>query len=122
MMTSNSILYSSKILGKIVRDIIYFPLWWYTEGLITIGKKLLIFLQNRQKSLALLIWIKNIHRPMYRQYDWQGMFISFFMRVIQIIIRSMIMIFWLIIALIIFFSWIILPIFVIYEIIFQLNA
>lgn len=122
MITNNSILYSAKILGEVGRDILYFPAWWYSRGLLLLAKKLIIFLSNREKSLALLIWIKNIHRPMYGQYDWQGMLISFFMRIVQIIFRSIIMLFWLIITLIIFCSWIILPFLVIYEIIFQLNA
>jgi len=122
MVTNNAALYSAKILAEIGRDIIFFPLWWYSVGLVMIGKKLLFFLSDRQKSLGLLVWIKNIHRPMYQQYDWQGMLISFFMRLVMIIMKSIAMLFWTLIALALFLAWIILPIYIVYEIIFQLNV
>ncbi|PIX12175.1 hypothetical protein COZ73_00770, partial [Candidatus Falkowbacteria bacterium CG_4_8_14_3_um_filter_36_11] len=75
---------------------------------------------DREKSLALLIWIKNIGRPMYGQYDWQGRIISFFMRLIQIIIRSFFMLFWLALALAILGLWALLPFIVLYNIYWQL--
>ncbi|MEA3398402.1 MAG: hypothetical protein U9R06_01520 [Patescibacteria group bacterium] len=122
MITNNAALYGAKIFAEIGRDILFFPIWWYSKGLLLVGKKLVIFISNRQKSLGLLVWIKNIHRPMYQQYDWQGMLISFFMRLVMIFFRSLLMFFWLIIAIIIFIFWLLLPIIVIYEIVSQLNA
>ena len=120
MLTNNFAIYGAKILVELIRDILYFPLWWYSRGLLSVLFWLRKFLVNKQKSLALLIWIKNIHRPMYGQYDWTGLLISFFVRLFQILVRGVIMMFWLIIALIIFCFWVILPVFVIYEIILQL--
>ena len=104
----------------LLKDIVYFPLWWYSRGLAQLVIKLKDFLLNKEKSLALLVWIKNIHKPMYGQYDWQGMLISFFMRLFQIIARGLFLLFWLVLALVIFLIWLILPIFVVYEIIFQI--
>jgi len=120
MITNNFAIYGTKIIVELVRDVIYFPLWWYSRGLLKTLLWLKSFLADKQKSLALLIWIKNIHRPMYGQYDWAGLLISFFVRLFQILVRSLIMLFWLIIALVIFCFWIILPLLVVYEIIFQL--
>ena len=120
MLTNNFAIYGAKILVELIRDILYFPLWWYSKGLLKVLSWLRKFLVNKQKSLALLIWIKNIHRPMYGQYDWPGLLISFFVRLFQILVRSIVMLFWLIIALVIFCLWITLPVFVIYEIIFQI--
>lgn len=122
MLTNNFVAYSGKIFLEIITDVIYFPVWWYTRGAYLFTKKLLNFLGNKQKSLALWVWIKNLHRPMYGQYDWQGMLISFFMRLAQIIFRSIIMLFWLIIAFVCFCFWLILPLFILYEIIFQLHG
>jgi len=122
MITNNSALYSMKILADIGREIIFFPLWWYSRGLILIAEKLLAFLSDRQKSLGLWVWIKNIYRPMYQQYDWQGMLISFFMRLVMIIFRATIMLFWVIIALAVFIAWVVLPVYIAYEIMFQLNV
>lgn len=120
MMTNNFVLYSGKILVEIVRDILLFPMWWYGRGLLLVFKKMLAFLENRQKSLALLVWIKNIGKPMYGQQDWQGKLISFFIRLVQIIFRSIIMLFYCFIALAIFCFWLALPFLVSFEIIYQL--
>ncbi len=84
-------------------------------------KGLIKFLLNRQKALALLVWIKNIHRPMYGQQDWQGVLISIFMRIVQIIFRSLLMLFYLFLSLAALALWVALPIFTLFEIIFQLS-
>lgn len=120
MLSNNFVFYSTKILLEIVRDILYFPVWWYSRGLVNLVKFLFSFLVNKQKSMALLVWIKNIFKPMYGQSDWQGKVISFFVRLIQIFVRSLIMILWLVFVLAIFCIWVILPVLVVYEIIFQL--
>ncbi|MDP3043491.1 MAG: hypothetical protein Q8N21_03740 [bacterium] len=120
MLTNNFAVYGVKILAELARDIVFFPLWWYSKGLVQLLLKLKVFLKNREKSLALLVWIKNIHKPMYGQYDWQGMLISFFMRLFQIIVRGIAMLFWLVVAFVFFWIWVLLPLFVIYEIVYQL--
>jgi len=120
MFTHNSAAYGTKILAEIIGHVLYFPLWWYSTGLMRLLNNLRNFLSDREKSLALLIWIKNIGRPMYGQYDWQGRIISFFMRLIQIIIRSFFMLFWLALALAILGLWALLPFIVLYNIYWQL--
>ena len=113
-------IFTTKVFIEIIRDILYFPVWWYSRGLVYLSASLWHFLVNRQKGLALGVWVKNIFRPMYAQTDWQGVLISIFMRIVEIIIRSIAMLFWVIVAIVGFLLWIILPVFVIYEIIFQL--
>ncbi len=120
MISQNYSIYAGKLLFEFGRDILYFPIWWHSRGLIKIIVSMKNFLADKQKKLALIIWIKNIFRPMYGQYDWQGMLISFFMRFFQIIIRGLVMLFFSIGTIIIILLWIILPIFTVYEIIFQL--
>lgn len=80
-----------------------------------------IFVMDKQRSLALFVWIKNIFVPMYGQRDIQGFLISFFVRLVQIIFRSLILILWIIIALIAFWLWIIFPVLVVYMIVAQLK-
>jgi hypothetical protein len=109
------------IFTDILIDIVFFPFWWYSLGLVKIVKKLINFIADKEKSLALSVWIKNIFTPMYGQRDIQGFLISFFIRLVQIIFRSLILIFWTIIALVIFWLWIIFPALVIYQIIRQLS-
>jgi hypothetical protein len=120
MLSNNFGLYAAKILVDLIKDIIYFPFWWYSRGLKQVVIKLKNFLANKEKSLALFVWIKNIFRPMYSQYDWAGILISFFVRLFQIIIRGIFMLFWLALAVLVLGLWLTLPILTIYEIIFQL--
>ncbi len=121
MTVYNSSIYGTKILAGLVAQIIYFPAWWYSRGLLRFLKYLKDFLVDRERSLALLIWIKNLNIPMYGQYDWQGRLISFFMRLFQIIFRGIVMIFWLVFALAVFCVWLALPFLIIYEIYFQIT-
>lgn len=120
MMTNNFALYGIKILVEIARDILFFPLWWYSLGLFNVVQKQIFFLKNRQKSLALLVWIKNIFKPMYGQRDWQGILISIFIRVMQIIFRGFLMLFLIIFSFFVIIFWIALPPLIIFEIFFQL--
>ncbi|MCK4539603.1 hypothetical protein KAU09_00435 [Candidatus Parcubacteria bacterium] len=120
MMTNNFTLYGIKILAEIARDILFFPFWWYSRGLFNVVQKQIFFLKNMQKSLALLVWIKNIFKPMYGQRDWQGILISIFIRSVQIVFRSFLMLFLIIFSLFLIIFWIILPPLVIFEIFFQL--
>lgn len=119
MVNNNFFLYSGKILAESVRDVLFFPIWWYTRGLLELLEKLMQMVIDRERSLALSVWIKNILKPMYGQYDWQGVMISIFMRIVQIIFRTFVLLIWVLIAFLIFMAWNILPIFTIYEIVFQ---
>ncbi|MDD5527830.1 MAG: hypothetical protein PHO56_02520 [Patescibacteria group bacterium] len=118
-MLKNSNITLSKIFADIFKDIVFFPFWWYSLGLAKIVKGLAGFVAGKEKSLALIVWIKNIFVPMYGQRDIQGAIISFFVRLIQIIFRSLILLFWVIIALIIFWLWLLSPILIIYMIVLQ---
>lgn len=119
-MTSNNFLfYGLRVFAELIRDVLYFPAWWYSRGLLNLAGGLKNFLVDKQKFLALFVWIKNIFRPMYAQYDLPGMLISFFMRLFQIFARTAIMLIWIFVCAAIILFWILLPPFVVYEIIFQ---
>ncbi|MDO8261353.1 MAG: hypothetical protein Q7T50_07755 [Candidatus Magasanikbacteria bacterium] len=121
MIHNNQAIYSFKILSEILLNIVMFPVWWFTRGLFLIMDKEIGFLSYQQQSLGLVIWVKNIFKPMYGQSDWQGRFISFFMRLFQIIVRSIVMVFWIFFTFTQIAVWLVLPFFVIYEIMFQLG-
>ena len=121
MLANNFIFYSLKIITQLIYEIFYFPVWWYTRGAINVLIGLKNFLVNREKTLALWVWIKNIHRPMYGQYDWAGILISLVVRIFQIIVRSMALVFWLIFCLAVFLFWLMLPVVVLGQIAYQIN-
>jgi hypothetical protein len=120
MISQNYSTYAGKLFFELAWELLYFPLWWYSKGLIKLIVSLRNFLVDKQKKLALVVWMKNIFRPMYGQYDWQGMIISFFMRLVQIIFRGLLMLSLSVLAIVVILVWLVLPIFTVYEIIFQL--
>ncbi|HTX87274.1 MAG TPA: hypothetical protein VMC41_04400 [Candidatus Nanoarchaeia archaeon] len=119
-MAKSSTITLSGIFTDLGKDIIFFPFWWYSIGLAKTVKNLAGFVADKEKSLALFIWIKNIFVPMYGQRDIQGAIISFFIRLVQIIFRGIILLFWIIVALAAFWIWFLAPILIIYMIVWQI--
>jgi len=116
----NTSLYGTKITLNLLKDLVFFPFWWYSFGLYGLLIQLKKFLSNRQRSLAFFVWVKNIFVPMYGRSDIGGRTISFFMRFFQIIFRGLLLLFWIIITIFIIFIWLFLPIYTFYQIFFQL--
>lgn len=101
-------------------NILFFPLWWYSLGFIMFASRIIAFWRDEQKSLGFLVWLKNIFVPMYGQHDFAGRIISFFIRLIQIIFRGLILCFWIAIGLALMVVWIALPLLLIAATAFQL--
>lgn len=120
MRNNDIFVYSGRIVLEFIQSILYFPLWWFTMGLLMIIQKNVIFIQDRQKSLSVLIWLKNIFKPMYGQTDLQGRLISFMVRVVQIIFRTIFLLFYIVVSFLVILLWIILPFLIFYEIIYQI--
>jgi hypothetical protein len=96
-------------------DIFYAPVWWYSRGIVYWGKKCISWLRSGNETLAPELWLKNLFVPMFGQYDWQGRIISFLMRFVQVIFRSLCLGIWGIMCVIVFLSWIFIPPVVMYE-------
>ncbi len=121
-MTLNTALADSgKILVQFLWDILYFPIWWYSQGLWAVIKWVGHFLQRRLQSTGLLVWLKNLFTPMFGQRDIAGKLISFFVRLIQIAVRSIMMVFWCVFALSALAIWLVAPVFIIFELFRQLG-
>ena len=63
-------------------------------------------------ALAPGLWLKNILVPMYGQNDWQGRLMSFFMRLVNVIVRAGLLLLWMIVSAVLFALWLMLPVFV----------
>jgi hypothetical protein len=111
---------SPKLLVQIIWEFLYFPIWWYSQGWLRFAKSLYRFLSWQNASLGTGIWLKNIFVPMYGQTDFSGRLISFFMRLVQVIFRGILLIVIFFLCLTLLFLWALVPIFVVYAIILQL--
>lgn len=110
------------VLIDLIGDILYWPVWWYSKGLLKAGLFCLREIKNQEERLGLTIWMKNIFTPMFGQYDIEGRIISFFMRLIQIIARSIFLAVWAAFMLILFTIWIILPLIAGYQLFINLAG
>ena len=90
--------------------IMYFPLWWYSAGLVHAFTQAGAMIAIGNGYLSPGLWLKNIFVPMFGQDDWQGRIMSFFMRFMNVIIRSALLFFWMILVAVIFFIWPALPV------------
>jgi len=71
----------------IVGSIVWFPVWWYTTGLMKVIGSVMRSLRYRAQGYAFAVWIRNFFVPMYGQYDWEGRIISVVMRTVVLILR-----------------------------------
>lgn len=76
------------IFYELVGEVIRFPVWWYTSGVVHTVRSLFDVWEGYGRSLAIGVWMKNILVPMYGQYSIQGRIISVFMRLVQIFFRG----------------------------------
>ena len=105
-----------------ILEILYFPFWWYSQGL----KRIVLYswqsLKNTNRNLALAIMFKHILKPMYGQYDRAGRIISFFMRLVLLLAKLIAFFFFLLFYISLIIFWLLLPVFTMYQIIFNLPA
>ncbi|MBI5728363.1 MAG: hypothetical protein HY984_01260 [Candidatus Magasanikbacteria bacterium] len=78
------------------------------------GKRVWQFFLLGNVSLAPGLWLKNIFVPMFGQADWQGRLMSFFMRLMNVIVRGALLMIWLTVVAAIFLVWPIVPLVVVY--------
>jgi len=117
MITGQDIYYSTKvILIDLIRDIVYFPFWWYSAGLILVFKFYIKSLQAGSKRLAIKILFKYWFKPMYGQKDIEGKIISFLMRTFNLLWKLILMLIWFGLITFILLFYLLLPVVVVYKI------
>lgn len=121
-MSDHILIATLKYIGvEIIWDVIYFPIWWYSKGLMRVINFCInsaSFHVNRRMALG--IWVKSMFKPMYGDYTREGRIISIFMRVIVLIWKLVGTVLWMAVLVVVFVLWIVLPIIVIYFILYQI--
>lgn len=105
----------------IIWDIVYFPIWWYSKGLVRVYRYCInsaIFHLTRRVALG--IWLRSMFKPMYGDYTKEGRIISVFMRLVVLIWKLLSTVLWFIVLFLLFIVWILLPIVIVYFILYQL--
>lgn len=108
------------ILIEILWDIVYFPIWWYSKGLVRVARYCMNSASfHLTRRIAIGIWLRNMFKPMYGDYTREGRIISLFMRLVVLIWKLISSLVWLVILFVIFIFWITLPLLIIYYILYQ---
>ncbi|NCA95596.1 MAG: hypothetical protein EOM74_01310 [Methanomicrobia archaeon] len=115
----NFFTYGGKIIISLLLEILYFPLWWYSVGLVRTVRNICLFWRGQERALGFFIWAKNILVPMYGQSDFAGRMISFIVRLVQIIIRGLALLVLAAIGILLIILWLILPPVIVLALVFQ---
>lgn len=97
-----------------IADFLYTPVWWYSRGLWRQLRGAAGSFVGKQRDLAIDVWLKNLLVPMYGQYDMVGRLISFFMRLVQIIGRAIVLLIWAGLLVMWLIAWVLIPVGVVY--------
>ncbi|EKD33438.1 MAG: hypothetical protein ACD_76C00029G0003 [uncultured bacterium] len=104
-----------------IADIFAFPFWWYSQGLEDASKACVGSVSNMVQILAVKIWIKNLLVPMYGATDIGGRIISFAVRLVQIIGRSIVLAVWSAVFFVVFLLYVFVPALAVIGILFHLE-
>lgn len=66
----------SRILLDCVREILYFPLWWYSRGIKKYWAWAWSKIKRVEDILAFSVMLQNIYRPLYGDYSVIGILIG----------------------------------------------
>lgn len=101
-------------------DIFYFPVWWYTGGIVYalgVAKQLIL---SGNANLAPGMWLKNLFVPMFGQHDFQGRMVSVIMRFLNFVFRGIGLLVWVGVVLTLVMLWVLAPLAVAYFLIITL--
>ena len=119
MLKQAEIIYIGRVLiYNYVKKFVYFPFWWYTQGLVNTLRSAARSLTAANNRLSISILLRYWFKPMYGQYDTAGKLISFFMRTVQLLWHLLLMLIWLLLLVATTIFYLLLPLGIIYQIIF----
>ncbi len=93
------------LLKEFVGDVLYWPVWWYSRGLIHLVNSLVRSWLRLVDHLSLVILFRTIGKPMYGDYTRSGKVISFFFRIFLIVTRLVVLVAWTMVNLILLVIW-----------------
>jgi hypothetical protein len=110
------------IVGDIIGGVATAPVFWYTRGLIDAASYALRFVGSRYETLGIGVWARNLFVPMFGQRDVTGTLISFFLRLFQVIVRSIVLLLWIAVTILVFAAYVFAPAYIVFEFFRQLAG
>ncbi len=108
---------------ELLGGFLYWPVWWYSVGLRDHVRNCWHSLHDFEtNSVGLTVWIVNWTRPMFAQRDVAGKIISFFMRTVIIIGKSIQLLIFGLIQLLSVLAWVAIPLIALWQLAVHLFA
>ena len=104
-----------RVLGETFLSVIYFPVWWYSSGFFGFLRKSGARLSDFNKTVGFTVWLGALGVPLYGQNDFGGRIISILIRLVNIIIRGLLLLLFFFFSLSLVILWLIFPIAIIYQ-------
>lgn len=105
----------------LVVGIIYFPVWWYTEGLMKVVRLMAREAKGIAYALNLKILFRFLLKPMFGQYDAWGRIISFGVRIVHFFVLFIWAMFMTLSLLLLLIAWLLIPPFVLWNTLYHLG-
>lgn len=81
-----------------IREMLYLPIWWYTQGAQETIGKLLRSIKESTRYFGIDVWARNLFVPMYGDESLVGRAISFFVRLAVLLFRALGVVLWTVIV------------------------
>lgn len=102
-----------KVVFQFLIDLLFFPVWWYSNGLAGVSLGLWHRFQSGRMRLAPGLWFRNIFTPMFGQTDWQGRLTSFIVRLMNVFARGIALGIWFLLLVFLLLLWLVWPLFLV---------
>ncbi len=83
------VLLLQKIGIRLLLDVVLFPFWWYTKGIVHAFTQMTTRIADVTVQFAPGLWLKNLFVPMFGQYSIEGRMTSVIVRSGNVLIRSL---------------------------------
>lgn len=105
MSTSTSQRATLFLLREFGGDLISWPIWWYSTGTAVTARSLWRQWRELAEWLSLRILLKTMFKPMYGDYSKSGRAISFVIRLLLIVTRTIVLAVWSVVELVAMLAW-----------------
>lgn len=102
-------------------NVVYFPVWWYTTGLMKVVNLIRKESGGLIHSLNLRTLARFLFKPMFGQNDIWGRIISFYVRIVHFVVLTVYTCMYTLLMSCLLVVWVILPPLVLYMVFFQLG-
>lgn len=106
-------------IGKII---LLFPIYWYTQGLVTRGCGVLRELKECRQLFHLRILFRHLFTPLYGYTDWETRFVSVIARAGHFVVMTTLAVAFVIVLIGEFLVYIAIPPFLLYNVLYQLGV